>query len=124
MPPSDVPGEQAWPTQPFPVVTPPLTRTTFSMDDIATVTPQNNLAVQAHVISRSLGFVGTYGGVAQLAQRRGKPSVSFYSDWGGTAWAHKHLSEMVGAAMAVSFQVQRIGDVPLLQQILPRFQVQ
>jgi quinoprotein glucose dehydrogenase len=34
VPPSDVPGEQAWPTQPFPTVVPPFARQTFSVDDV------------------------------------------------------------------------------------------
>ncbi|HYK13361.1 MAG TPA: pyrroloquinoline quinone-dependent dehydrogenase, partial [Burkholderiales bacterium] len=40
VPASDVPGEQTWPTQPFPLRPPPFARQTFSMDDIATVTPE------------------------------------------------------------------------------------
>ncbi|MCC7043146.1 MAG: PQQ-binding-like beta-propeller repeat protein, partial [Acidobacteria bacterium] len=34
VPPSDVPGEAAWPTQPFPTVVPPFTPQTLSVDDI------------------------------------------------------------------------------------------
>lgn len=35
VPPSDVPGEQAWPTQPFPTVVPPFGRQTMTVDDIS-----------------------------------------------------------------------------------------
>ena len=34
VPPSDVPGEQAWPTQPFPTVVPPFARQTWSIADV------------------------------------------------------------------------------------------
>jgi quinoprotein glucose dehydrogenase len=34
VPPSDVPGEQAWPTQPFPTVVPPFARQTWSLADV------------------------------------------------------------------------------------------
>jgi quinoprotein glucose dehydrogenase len=39
VPPSNVPGEQAWPTQPFPSL-PPLARQTFTRDDLTNVTPE------------------------------------------------------------------------------------
>ncbi|PYU85722.1 MAG: quinoprotein glucose dehydrogenase, partial [Acidobacteria bacterium] len=42
VPQSDVPGEVAWPTQPFPVRPPPLVRQSFSETDISTVTPESN----------------------------------------------------------------------------------
>jgi hypothetical protein len=94
------------------------------LSDLTTVTPETNLALQAAVLSRSLGFVGTYGGVAQLALRLGKPSISLYTDWGGTAWAHKHLSEMVASRMNLAFQVQRVSELPMLQTSLPKFVLQ
>src|SRR5919201_2920633 len=34
VPKSDVPGEQAWPTQPFPIRPPPFARQTFGLDDL------------------------------------------------------------------------------------------
>lgn len=40
VPASKVPGEEAWPTQPFPVKPPPLGRNSFQPDEIATVTPE------------------------------------------------------------------------------------
>jgi quinoprotein glucose dehydrogenase len=39
---SDVPGEVAWPTQPFPVKPPPLVRQSLSEGDISAVTPESN----------------------------------------------------------------------------------
>ena len=43
MPKSDMPGEQSWPTQPFPTAPPPFVRQTFTADDInplPNVTPE------------------------------------------------------------------------------------
>jgi quinoprotein glucose dehydrogenase len=34
VPPSDIPGEQAWPTQPFPTAPPPFARQSLTVDDI------------------------------------------------------------------------------------------
>lgn len=90
------------------------------LSDLVSMTPQDNLAVQAAVLQRALGFVGTYGGMAQLALRLGKPSVSVYDEWHGTAPPHKHLSEALSRQMGVGFHVVRIGDVPQLQAALPR----
>ena len=42
VPKSDVPGESAWPTQPFPVKPLPLVRHSFSEGDISTITPESN----------------------------------------------------------------------------------
>jgi quinoprotein glucose dehydrogenase len=40
VPASDVPGENAWPTQPFPLKPPPLTRMVFTQDEITNISPQ------------------------------------------------------------------------------------
>ncbi len=87
--------------------------------NMTSITPENNLAVQSAVIARSLGFVGTYGGLAQLALRLKKPSVSFYTEWQGTCLAHRHLSEALALQMGIPFQVFRIHDLPLHQLLLP-----
>jgi hypothetical protein len=57
--------------------------------------------------------------MAQLALRLGKPSVSVYDDWHGTALPHRHLSEALALQMGTAFHVVRIADLPLLQHSLP-----
>jgi ADP-heptose:LPS heptosyltransferase len=96
----------------------------FKLGDLLQLTPENNLGAQAAVLSKSLGFVGTYGGLAQLALRLKKPSISLYTDWGGTAWPHRTLSEMLAVTMGVPFNVLRVGDLPLMQSVLPKFVAQ
>src|SRR6185295_565015 len=94
------------------------------LSDLTTLTPENNLAVQAAVLGRSLGFVGTYGGLAQLAMRLGKPSVSYYQEWGGTSIAHKHLADAIALKMGLPCIVQKVGELPLLQSVAPAVNVQ
>lgn len=90
-----------------------------TLADLCPVTPQNNLALQSAVLARALGFVGTYGGLAQLALRIGKPSVSYYAEWGGTAMAHKHLADALALSRSLPCQVHKVGELPLLQSVMP-----
>lgn len=94
------------------------------LSDLVPLTPENNLAMQAAVLARALGFIGTYGGLAQLALRYKKPVVSYFTEWGGTAWAHRHLSEMLAHGAGAPFQVLRVGDLPLIQQVTPTVSLQ
>jgi quinoprotein glucose dehydrogenase len=45
-PKSDVPGEQTWPTQPFPVKPPPFSPHRFTADDITNISPQSHAYVK------------------------------------------------------------------------------
>lgn len=92
----------------------------FTLKDFFAVTPENNLLCQAAVLARSLGFVGTYGGLAQLALRYRKPVVSFYTQWGGTSWSHRHMSEALAVQLGIPFRVLQLGELPLLQQVIPQ----
>ena len=91
----------------------------FSLTDLCQVTAENNMAIQSAVIGRALGFVGTYGGLAQLALRLGKPSVSYYHKWGGTSMAHKHLADAMALQHGLPCIVQKVGELPLLQTVAP-----
>jgi hypothetical protein len=95
-----------------------------ALHELVQMTPEMNLSVQASVLSRALGFVGTYGGMSQLALRLTKPSVTFYQDWGGTALPHKHLADFLATSIGVPYHVQRIVDVPLAKLVLPPVVVQ
>lgn len=98
-------------------------RDVVKLTDLCEVTPQNNLAIQAAVLARALGFVGTYGGLAQMALRIGKPSVSYYAEWGGTAMAHKHLADAIALQAGIPCQVHKVGELPLLQSVVPAMQL-
>ena len=72
---------------------------------LPTVAPEMNFILQASVLARSQAFVGTYGGVAQWALRYGRPSLSFYAHFNGTASAHLALSQMIAQRTGVPFEV-------------------
>jgi hypothetical protein len=93
------------------------------LSDLTTLTPDVNLAVQSAVIAKSQGFVGTYGGLSQLALRLGKPSVSYYQDWGMTAMAHKHLADALALQQQIPCLVQKVGELPLIQSVVPQIQL-
>lgn len=84
----------------------------------------NNLACQAAVIGKAMGYAGTYGGMAQLALRLGRPVVSVYDEWHSTAMAHRELSVSLALSAKIPFHVLRVGDLPLLQDVLPRVVLQ
>ena len=89
------------------------------LSDLVDLTPANNLAVQSAVLQQALGYVGTYGGMAQLALRMGKPCVALYDEWHGTALPHRHLSDALALSLRTTFTTLRVGDLPLLQSVLP-----
>lgn len=90
------------------------------LTDFLNVTPENNLIVQSAVLGRAMGFVGTYGGFAQLALRMAKPSVSFYHEWGNvTSIAHKSLADALSLRMGIPSLVIRIAELPMLSTVLP-----
>lgn len=94
------------------------------LSEAVPMTPENNLAVQSAVMGQAQGFVGTYGGLAQLALRMRKPVVTFYDDWHSTAITHKHLSDALALQLGVPFHVLRLRDLPLLDQLLPQVRLQ
>ncbi|PYT23859.1 MAG: pyrroloquinoline quinone-dependent dehydrogenase [Acidobacteria bacterium] len=83
VPTSEVPGEQAWPTQPFPVRPPPYARQSMSADELTDVTPESH----AYCVKLAEGAV-----FGQLFTPLGlKPTVLFPgtnggANWGGAAW--------------------------------------
>lgn len=82
------------------------------------VPAEENLRVQAAVLSHASAFVGTYGGVAQLALRLGVPSYSVYAEWGGTAHAHLSLSSWLSKGFKVPFVVQSMLEASFTEQVL------
>jgi len=78
-----------------------------------------NLAVQAAVLARATGYIGTYGGMAQLALRLGVPSVSMYAGaWHGTAVAHLLLSHQIAVKTGVGFTVLSLEQMAMARGLL------
>jgi len=84
VPKSDVPGEQAWPTQPFPSKPPPFVRQTFSVDDVSPwlATPEQYEAMRERVSkARNEGMFTPPGLTDTIAM----PGNQGGSNWGTTA---------------------------------------
>lgn len=80
--------------------------------------PEENLLAQAAVLSHAQAFMGTYGGIAQLALRLRVPSYSTYLQWGGTAHAHLALSSWLSKGYDVPFVVQSLQEASMTVQLL------
>jgi hypothetical protein len=77
-----------------------------------------NLLLQASVLAHAKAFVGTYGGMAQLALRLGVPSVSVWKEFGGTAHAHLSLQSWISKSTNVPFAAGSIFETGLWQGIV------
>jgi quinoprotein glucose dehydrogenase len=80
VPASTVAGEQTSPTQPFPVKPPPFARQSFSMDDIATVTPELERYCREFIAEHEMKFGGMFLPLAET------PTISFPGRQGGANW--------------------------------------
>ena len=80
--------------------------------------PSENLLLQAAVLARCQAFVGTYGGVAQWALRYRKPTLSCYTQFTGTAFCHRNLSQVLAAQMSVPFEMLDLRAVKLWKAAL------
>ena len=83
VPKSDMPGEQAWPTQPFPTKPPPFARQTFTVDDLSPfLEPQERARFRDDILSaRNEGLFTPPGrrGTIQMPGNNGG------ANWGGAA---------------------------------------
>ena len=80
-PASDVPGEAAAPTQPWPIATPPLARTSFAPDEVADLTPEHTQWCREWIADKRMVPGGLYHPV-----RLNKPTISFPGLQGGNNW--------------------------------------
>ena len=102
VPASDVPGEVASATQPFPIKPPPLARTTaVTSADLTTVTPESHEACEAifaEVIS---------GGLFTPPGRR--PTLWFPGTLGGATWSGGAVDETAGLLFVNTNDVGALG---------------
>lgn len=78
VPPSRIPGEEAWPTQPFPLKPAPLVRLSVSEADLTNVTPESRERAVAEFHKYGSGFIFT------PPTRRG--TITMPSHQGGVEW--------------------------------------
>ncbi|MBZ5601423.1 MAG: pyrroloquinoline quinone-dependent dehydrogenase [Acidobacteriia bacterium] len=76
-----LPGDEAWPTQPFPVKPPPLARNSFSSNDLAKLTPEHEKFCKD--LFEQEGGLHAGGPFTHYST---KPSVIFPSSIGGGNW--------------------------------------
>jgi quinoprotein glucose dehydrogenase len=83
VPKSDVPGEKAWPTQPFPTAPPPFARQKFTVDDISPyISEEERAAIKDQILSaRNEGLFTppSFRGTISMPGNQGG------SNWGTTA---------------------------------------
>jgi quinoprotein glucose dehydrogenase len=78
VPPSEVPGESAWPTQPFPVKPAPFIRQSFKPEELTDVTPESRAYCSKLIEGAVFGTLFTPLGL--------KPTVLFPGTNGGANW--------------------------------------
>jgi quinoprotein glucose dehydrogenase len=90
---SEVPLEHPSPTQPFPLKPPPLARLSFSMDDVATVTPELEAACRKLLTGVQLG--GPF-----LPPSYNRLRVQFPGNHGGVNWGGTSFNPQLGYLFA------------------------
>jgi quinoprotein glucose dehydrogenase len=108
--PSEVPGEQAWPTQPFPVKPPPFTRQSLQPGELNDLTPELKEFCGKLVEGASFGKLFTPIGL--------KPTVLFPSTNGGANWG--------GASFDPQSQTLYVNsmEIGFIQQMVKRPEAQ
>lgn len=83
VPASTVPGEEAWPTQPFPLLPPPLVRLQVLESDLTDITPESHASALEQFRQHETGYLYTpasLGGVITMPGHQGG------MEWGGGAF--------------------------------------
>jgi quinoprotein glucose dehydrogenase len=84
VPQSDVPGEQSWPTQPFPVKPPPFARQKFTPDDINPYLDPEERARLRTLVSNARNE-GLFTPVSNTRDQVSMPGENGGANWGSTA---------------------------------------
>jgi quinoprotein glucose dehydrogenase len=82
VPPSTIAGEQAWPTQPIPSKPPQLTRSSFALNEVATLTPQLHDFCQSWIERDHIQPSQRYSPLTN-----DNPIANFPAGEGGPEWA-------------------------------------
>jgi len=106
VPPSDIPGEESYPTQPFPVKPAPLGRHSFSAADIATVTPEQKKFCE--------DMLATEGGMAYggpFVHYGPKITIVFPGTLGTTNWPGMSYNPDLGYLFVNTVDIADVGKV-------------
>ena len=108
VPKSDVVGEEAWPTQPFPSAPPPLSRITASRADLSDVTPEHKAFCENLVDSNNINLGGPF-----LPTGAGRTTVNFPGTIGGVNWGGGAFDPASGYFIVNTF------DLGQMQSLVP-----
>ena len=111
VPKSSIPGEAAWPTQPFPLKPPPFARQTMRREELTTVTPESR--ARCEELSRDAIFGELFTPLAE------KPTILFPGTNGGSNWPgpsfdpETHTLYVNSMDVGMIFRMEkREGEVP------------
>jgi len=104
VPPSDVPGEAAWPTQPFPLKPPPLTRLSMTKEEVSNISPE----AHAYCLEQfeKLTALGPYAPFSVKG-----PRLTFPSSMGGANWAGVSYDPKLGYIFANASNIGQTGQM-------------
>jgi quinoprotein glucose dehydrogenase len=98
VPPSKIPGEKSWPTQPYPVKPPPFARQSMRMEELTTVTPESR--------AECLKMIDGAAVEGKLYDPIGdKPTVMFPGTNGGANWGGGSFDPTTGTLYVNSMDV-------------------
>ena len=104
VPQTDLPGEQTWPTQPFPTKPPPLMRQIYTEEDVSNISPE----AQA-MTSLRFNRVGSYGAFPAPST---KETIIFPGFDGGMEWGG-------AAADPDGIYYANVNEIPWIYQMIP-----
>jgi glucose dehydrogenase len=115
VPPSELPGEHAWPTQPFPVKPPPLSRgKPLTREELTTVTPESHQECEALFGRLRSGGLFTPPGP--------ELTLSFPGTMGGATWSGGAVDPSSAYLIVNTNEVGAIGQmVPEANGVVPPF---
>ena len=106
VPASEIPGENSWPTEPFPLKPPPLGRNSFSPDEIATVTPE-----QKKFCTDLLATEGGMQSGGPYIHYGPKLTIVFPGTLGTTNWPGMSFSPALGYLFVNTVNIADVGKI-------------
>ncbi len=106
VPPSDVPGEASWPTQPFPLKPAPLGRHSFSPDEIAAVSPE-----QKKFCTDLMATEGGMNSGGPYTHYGSKLTIVFPGTLGTTNWPGMSYNPDLGYLFVNTVNIADVGKV-------------
>jgi quinoprotein glucose dehydrogenase len=118
VPSSDVPGEHAWPTQPFPTRPPAISPQGVSLDDAFDLTPELKAEAQAEMKKYRLGPLFTPPSLQGTIMR---PGVIGGANWGGGAFDPEtgilYVKTTNSPAIARLIKPDKTSNIPFASEV-------